>query len=58
MKRVDCVLARERGCESIVRIDEGGVEIELIDLVKFRPEALGWHFRYSQGVYSLLLLPN
>jgi IS1 family transposase len=29
---------------AIVRIDEGQVEVELIDLVKFRPEALGWHF--------------
>jgi len=26
------------------------VEVELIDLVKIRPEALGWHFRYPQGV--------
>jgi hypothetical protein len=31
---------------AIVRIDESRVEVELIDLVKFRPEALGWHFRY------------
>src|SRR5262245_33132532 len=30
----------------IVRIDESRVEVESIDLVKFRPEALGWHFRY------------
>ena len=33
---------------AIVRIDESRVEVELIDLVKFRPEALGWHFRYPQ----------
>src|SRR5215813_1791895 len=32
----------------IVRIEESRVEDELIDLVKFRPEALGWHFRYPQ----------
>src|SRR5262249_14984375 len=32
------------------QIDESRVEVELIDLVKFRPEALGWHFRYPQGV--------
>src|SRR5262245_44972894 len=31
-----------------VRIEESRVEDELIDLMKFRPEALGWHFRYSQ----------
>ena len=31
-----------------VRIDESRVEVELIDLVKIRPEALGWHFRYPQ----------
>ena len=29
-----------------------GVEVELIDLVKFRPEALGWHFRYPQLFHS------
>ena len=34
---------------AIVRIDDSRVEVELIDLVKFRPEALGWHFRYPQG---------
>ena len=34
---------------AIVRIDESRVEVELIDLVIFRPEALGWHFRYPQG---------
>ena len=34
---------------AIVRIDESRVEVELIDLVKFRPEALGWHFRYPQA---------
>jgi hypothetical protein len=33
---------------AIVRIDESRVEVELIDPVKFRPEALGWHFRYPQ----------
>ena len=33
---------------AIVRIDESRVEVELIDLVKFRPESLGWHFRYPQ----------
>ena len=37
----------------IVRIDESRVEVELIDLVKFRPEALGWHFRYPQPVTEL-----
>ena len=37
---------------AIVRIDESRVEVELIDLVKFRPEALGWHFRYPQVVES------
>ena len=40
---------------AIVRIDESRVEVELIDLVKFRPEALGWHFRYPQ-VFKLLYL--
>jgi len=34
---------------AIVRIDESRVEVELIDPVKFRPEALGWHFRYPHG---------
>jgi hypothetical protein len=33
---------------AIVRIDESRVEVELIDLVKFRPEVLGWHFRSPQ----------
>ena len=33
---------------AIVRIDESRVDVELIDLVKFRAEALGWHFRYPQ----------
>jgi len=33
---------------AIVQIDESRVEVELIDLVKFRLEALGWHFRYPQ----------
>jgi len=33
---------------AIVRIDESRVEVELIDLVKIRPEALGWHFRRLQ----------
>jgi len=37
---------------AIVRIDESRVEVELIDLVKFRTEALGWHFRYPQYVTS------
>src|SRR5262249_52756165 len=32
-----------------VHIDERRVEIEFINLVKFRPEALGWHFRYPQA---------
>src|SRR5262245_5881670 len=35
---------------AIVRIDESRVEVELIDLVKFRTEALGWHFRYPQEI--------
>src|SRR5262245_5833408 len=35
---------------AIVRTDESRVEIELSDLVKFRPEALGWHFRYPQPI--------
>jgi hypothetical protein len=30
-------------------IDESRVEVELIDLVKFRPEAIGWHLQYPQG---------
>src|SRR5215468_9017058 len=34
---------------AIVRIDESRVEVELIDLVKFRPEAFGWNFRYPQA---------
>ena len=33
---------------AIVRIDESRVEVELIDLVIFRSESLGWHFRYPQ----------
>jgi len=37
---------------AIVRIDERRVEVELIDLVKFRTEALGWHFRYPQPYFS------
>jgi hypothetical protein len=38
---------------AIVRIDESRVEVELIDLVKFRPEALGWHFRFSGTIHSI-----
>src|SRR5215510_15222423 len=41
---------------AIVRIDESRVEVELIDLVKFRPEALGWHFRYPQPLLSRKLV--
>jgi hypothetical protein len=36
---------------AIVRIDESRVEVELIDLVKFQPESLGWHFRYPQVIF-------
>jgi len=36
---------------AIFRIDESRVEVQLIDLVKFRLEALGWHFRYPQVRY-------
>jgi len=39
---------RRRMISAIVRIDESRVEVEHINLVKFRPEALGWHFRYPQ----------
>jgi len=39
---------------AIVRIDESRVEVELIDLMKFRPEALGWHFRYPQRAAEAL----
>ena len=39
---------------AIVRIDESQVEVELIDLVKFRPEVFGWNFRYPLVVASWL----
>jgi hypothetical protein len=43
---------------AIVRIDESRVEVELIDLVKFLPEALGWHFRYPHPEYGLTAIPT
>src|SRR5215813_9849223 len=45
---------------AIVRIGESRVKFELIDLVKFRPEALGWHFRYPQlrPGFAILLAPR
>jgi hypothetical protein len=43
---------------AIVRIDESRVEVELIDLVKFRPEDLGWHFRYPQANNLYAMGPN